>query len=370
MNDVINLRSGYFGLCNALIASECFDDELFAIMKEYEAFADKTGSNDDRIDVATQYLHLYVRMKDWDKAEIYCNRIDSLDPGLQALCNTAPVRADIAFARGEYPEALKWNSMSIELRPALIAYYREKVKILSRLENAPRTFAAYEEAIQMDDSLRNVNLNAQLDELRTQYEVDKHIAEKERNRNYFLFALGGCILLAIALGIWIYYNRKVTRKNRALVGQIQELQAEQEIKNQQLLQKTTFSTDILHTPTTDAGAICPESRKDKLCLALRDLLLKDKIYRDETLSRDSLIERLGINRYDLEEAFMFCFNTQYADYINLLRINDSIVLLKESDLSMEEISEKIGYGTVRTFQMQFRKKYDMSPREYRKLAQS
>ena len=120
---------------------------------------------------------------------------------------------------------------------------------------------------------------------------------------------------------------------------------------------------------TDAADLCPESRKDQICLALRDLLLKEKVYRDETLSRDSLVSRLGINRYALEDAFMFCFGMPFSEYINLLRLNDSIVLLQKSDLSMEEISEKVGYGTVRTFQRQFKEKYNMSPKEYRRLAQ-
>ncbi len=121
-------------------------------------------------------------------------------------------------------------------------------------------------------------------------------------------------------------------------------------------------------PESNVSELCPESRRDKLCLALRDLLLKDKIYREATLSRDGLVERLGINRFDLEDAFLFCFGMPYSEQINLLRLNDAIVMLEESDLSMAEISEKASFGTVRTFQMQFRKKYNMSPRDYRKLA--
>ena len=52
---------------------------------------------------------------------------------------------------------------------------------------------------------------------------------------------------------------------------------------------------------------------------------------------------------------------------SLLRLNESLVLLEESDLSMEEISEKVGYGTLRSFQRQFQAKYDIPPKEYRKV---
>ncbi|GHT65620.1 hypothetical protein AGMMS50239_25800 [Bacteroidia bacterium] len=92
------------------------------------------------------------------------------------------------------------------------------------------------------------------------------------------------------------------------------------LRKNELLQKTTFQT-----PETDAAdELCPESRKDKFCLKLRDLLLKEKIYRDDKLSRDSLTERLAINRYDLEDAFKFCFGMSYSECINELRLNDAV----------------------------------------------
>jgi two-component system response regulator YesN len=58
----------------------------------------------------------------------------------------------------------------------------------------------------------------------------------------------------------------------------------------------------------------------------------------------------------------------FSEYVNSLRLKDSITLLEESDLMIEDISEKVGFDTVRTFQRQFMTKYNMSPKEYRKAA--
>jgi AraC-like DNA-binding protein len=129
-----------------------------------------------------------------------------------------------------------------------------------------------------------------------------------------------------------------------------------------MLRKTTFET-----PET-TNDFCPESRRDKLCLAIRDLLLKDKIYRNPTLNRDIMVERLGTNKNLFIEAFQHCFNMPLADYINELRLNDAITLLEQSDLSIEELSEKAGFGSDRTFRRQFQDKYNMSPQNYRKLS--
>ncbi|GHT66829.1 hypothetical protein AGMMS50239_28940 [Bacteroidia bacterium] len=87
-----------------------------------------------------------------------------------------------------------------------------KAKALNYLERADECYAEIEHYTMLRDSLANQELNAQLDELRTQYEVNKHIAEKEKTHNYLLFALAGCLLLAVALGIWIYLNRKIAGK--------------------------------------------------------------------------------------------------------------------------------------------------------------
>jgi AraC-like DNA-binding protein len=225
--------------------------------------------------------------------------------------------------------------------------------------------AAMDTAFLYSDSIKNSAFNAQLDELRTQYEVDKHILEKERNRNNFLFALGGCLLLAIALGIWIYYSRKIQLKNRALAQQIDELTAQQELRDAELLNKTTFVREEI-----DDGVLCPERRKDKLCNSIRDLILRDKAYRNPSITRDYVIEQLGTNRELFVEAFMYCFGMSFSEYINTLRLKEAVIFLQQSDMSIENISEETGFGTVRTFQRQFQTKFGMSPKDYRNSTKS
>jgi AraC-like DNA-binding protein len=277
-------------------------------------------------------------------------------------------RAMICEGRGQYDKAIYWLDTLIEHNtkiselPVVVVFLRNKARVLSKIGKSEESWQIFDRAFQLNDSIHGKEFNAQLDELRTQYEVDKITAEKERNRNYFLFALGGCGLLAITLGIRIYYSRLVTKKNRTMVVQIKELQAEQQRRDEEMLRKTTFEM-----PETTYD-FYPESRRDKLCLAIRDLLLKDKIYRNPTLNRDIMVEQLGTSKNLFIEAFQHCFNMPLADYINELRLNDAIALLEQSDLSIEELSEKAGFGSDRTFRRQFQDKYNMSPQNYRKLA--
>jgi AraC-like DNA-binding protein len=241
-----------------------------------------------------------------------------------------------------------------------------KAAVLADMGRAKEAFNLANEAILLKDTLNRMEYNKQLDGLRTQYEVDRHIDEKERTRAYLFFALVGCGLLSAALGIWVYYGRKIQRKNHGLAGQIRELIALQEVREAELLNKTSFVGEAY---AADDG-LCPESRLDKLCNTIRDLILKDKAYRNPSLTRDSLVERLGTNRELFIEAFMYCFGMSFPEYINSLRLKDAVTLLQQSDLSIEAISEKTGFGTLRTFQRQFLKKYNLSPKDFRKAAKN
>jgi AraC-like DNA-binding protein len=58
----------------------------------------------------------------------------------------------------------------------------------------------------------------------------------------------------------------------------------------------------------------------------------------------------------------------FSEYIIELRLRDAVVMLEASDVPIIEISEKVGFGTLRTFQRQFTAKYNISPKDYRALA--
>ena len=363
--------TAYLELCNMLQATEQLD-EFFVLAKQTEAMIDQLEKEDPKKDYTRAKHGLWTisaynlsSIGEADKAEYYCNRIDSLIGG-EGLghVNILSIRASIAETRKDYVKALEYTNRAYAIDSIHLPTRRTRIRILSKVENAPQTWAAAEATLEYIDSTRTSAFNAKLDALRTQYEVDKHIAEKERLRNNFIFALAGCILLALALGIWIYYNRRIQQKNRKLAQQIDELTAQQELRDTELLSKATFIR--IETTIPDDDGLCPESRMDKLCNSIRDIILKDKAYRNPSLTRDYMVAQLGTNRELFVEAFMHCFGMSFSEYINSLRLKDSIILLQQSDMSIEAISETTGFGTVRTFQRQFQAKYGMSAKDYRK----
>lgn len=359
-----------FELCNMLQATGRLD-EFFDTAKQTEILLNKHAEekpdnsfNTEWMNLWTLYAFAYDFNKDFDKTEFYCNRIDSLSGNdMVSLGNTTFLRAHIWEARDNLPKALTYIDSAIAIDPTYTYARFTKIRILSSMENAPLTWNETERTVNFTDSLRTVSFNKQLDELRTQYEVDKHILEKQKNKNYFFFALGVCCLLFITLAVWIYYNRRIEKKNKALANQIKELQLQHIQLEEEMLKKTTF---IEHPAGDDS--FCPERRKDQLCIAIRDILLREKAYRNPAITRDKLVERLATNKELFISAFQYCFGMSFTEYLNYLRLKDAVSLLEESDMSIESISEKVGFGSVRTFQRQFQTKYNMSPKEYRKAA--
>ncbi len=88
---------------------------------------------------------------------------------------------------------------------------------------------------------------------------------------------------------------------------------------------------------------------------------------DKNLSLDTLEKELYISKSYISRIVNTKLNMGLNDYINSIRISNACNLLANTDKSMTEISELVGFNTTRTFNRAFTKHKNMSPREYKKL---
>lgn len=84
------------------------------------------------------------------------------------------------------------------------------------------------------------------------------------------------------------------------------------------------------------------------------------------LSLALLEEKLHISKYYISHLFSDRLNIRFNDYINSLRISQSCRYLRQTDKSVTEISELVGFSTLRTFNRAFIKHMKKSPSAYRK----
>ena len=66
--------------------------------------------------------------------------------------------------------------------------------------------------------------------------------------------------------------------------------------------------------------------------------------------------------YKIKETFGLGFN----EYLNQIRVEESTKLLLDTDSSISEISDKVGFSHVRYFNKHFKLHYEMTPLQYRK----
>lgn len=86
---------------------------------------------------------------------------------------------------------------------------------------------------------------------------------------------------------------------------------------------------------------------------------------DKNLSLEILEKELHVSKYYISHVMNQRLHLGFNDYVNSLRVSAACKLLVKSDYSVTEISETVGFNTLRTFNRAFLKQMGMTPSEYR-----
>lgn len=84
------------------------------------------------------------------------------------------------------------------------------------------------------------------------------------------------------------------------------------------------------------------------------------------LTLEGIAEYVGLSKYYLSRIFSAAMGLSLSAYIRNVRLDVAANLLKSSELSVKEISYKTGFKNANYFTDAFKKKFMVSPREYRK----
>ncbi len=86
------------------------------------------------------------------------------------------------------------------------------------------------------------------------------------------------------------------------------------------------------------------------------------------ITLDDVSNDLHLNKYHISHLFNEKLFTSFNAYINLLRISKACDILQETDMKIADISEDVGFGSIRSFNRAFIQIMDVTPVKYRKLA--
>lgn len=79
----------------------------------------------------------------------------------------------------------------------------------------------------------------------------------------------------------------------------------------------------------------------------------------------SKIANMSTTRFQL--AFRKTYGTTAYEYLKTLRMNRSLLLLRDSDYSIQSIAQKVGYKNAGHFAGLFKKMYGVTPKKYRDI---
>ncbi len=125
-----------------------------------------------------------------------------------------------------------------------------------------------------------------------------------------------------------------------------------EIKPKTALYRTLVNSSLMDT------------LKDKI---LQKILFEKK-YKEKDYSAQVLARDLGTNTRYISAVVNVKFHMNYTSFVNKYRIEEAMTLLADrrfADLTIEEISDMVGFSNRQSFYASFYRILGMTPREYR-----
>jgi AraC-like DNA-binding protein len=360
-------ENAYARLCQMMTRERRFDEAAETIVK-YEKFIRRmeaqTPTKIPRFNFWALNIVYYTKTGEYDKAEMYCDSVDNATQLPLWLFNITYYRTEILYRRKQYDQALKMVDKALELatdvnEQTMNAIRRMKMQILVKTGQAEALYDLAMQTMNIKDSLYRKDLAYQIDELRTRFDVDRHVREKKYMQRYTAISSIACILLIIALYIWIHYSRVVSRKNRGLMRKISE--------QDMMFAERERSLNV--PPLTDFSYRDDGDDDSDTVFARLNRVVKAQLFVRKTASRSTIAKSLGINERALYDCIKSNTGLNFTNYIAYMRLTYARELLANTDrqFTMDKIAQDAGFGSRATFYRLFKENYGLTPDEFRKL---
>lgn len=98
---------------------------------------------------------------------------------------------------------------------------------------------------------------------------------------------------------------------------------------------------------------------------LQALFEREKLYQDPMLGRAELAREMGVGEATLSRLVNTHYGKTIPQILNEFRVRDAQKLLKETDVSIQNIFDESGFNSVTTFNRVFKELTGDAPKEYR-----
>ena len=270
------------------------------------------------------------------------------------------------------------------------------MNVLEREVQAYMGMGNYKEAavlqgaiIAITDSINNRDKENAALELNTMYntsEKEDYIAKQAfqlKIRNITLTFLT-CITLLTLFVLWRMwrFNHIIRYKNKILAKFINErlarkkdgqsLNVDEQLMISQDIEDESILFDNQEEVADEASKVRGEEEENKkIFVELNRIVVQDQLYLSSELWREDLAQLVHLNNARFGRMIKECTGTNFNGYINDLRIDYAIKLLKlHPNYTIRAIADEAGFNSTPILYNLFKKKTGMTPYEFKKAQES
>lgn len=280
---------------------------------------------------------------------------------------------DFHLKKHRYDEALKILMRGIELgrdrgnEVHLVDLYNNVSLIYETMGKADSALKYHKIHHAISDSISDVSKEFALSEVKAKYRIEQYenkikeyeISSLKKAKRTQLVGLVFIIIIGGTSSLW-FYSRKKSLYYEKLVRQYnQNISLNREIKK--------ISSDRANESKYSTSSLS-ESKGNDLFSRIRALMEEEKIYRDATLSIDTLAAKLNTNRSYISRSINEYTGTNFNKYCNRYRIAEAVEILSDPSNSalLKEVGMNVGFNSASTFYKAFTEETGVSPSVYKK----
>lgn len=262
-------------------------------------------------------------------------------------------RTVLQYTRPLYAMLAQGDTINIEYHGLILS----DASAYAGLGNYKEGYDLLQRANVIQDSIYMREKNSRAQELATIFDLNEKQLELEKSkaqsqkRLILLWAATGMFILVMIILICLWYQYKIIRKhNRLAVQRIDEL--------------------LMQHEQAEKLSVEEDNPDMKLFLEMEHKITDEELYKDPSFNREGIIEATGLSRSKVVQLIQEFAGLTPVDFINKLRVEKSVRLIKEHpDWTIEGIAESCGYTRRATYYSNFNKFYGITPAQYRKEQQ-
>ncbi|WP_195210760.1 helix-turn-helix domain-containing protein [Bacteroides faecis] len=354
-----------------------------------------------------QYTYLYAKMSyicylegEYEQAEKYYQQYlstknaytpDGQTYGIPYLLKSKQYRKVVDRCQ-DFKKLMQQQQDTVNLQ--YISILQKEVKAYLGLKDFEKVAALRESIISITDSVNSKdkqNAALELDAIYKATEQEEYIAEQTfqlRVRNISLAFLG-CITFLTLFMLWRIWRHStiVKYKNKMLAKFINEKLARKEDADELLIEEETEDPVVVPLdlePDEESSEKIDlsldevsenhdeeEAENKKIFKDLNRIVVQDQLYLSPELSREDLAQIVHLNNARFARMIKENTGTNFNGYVNELRINYAIELLKRHpNYTIRAIADEAGFNSTPILYSMFKKKTGMTPYEFKKAQES